>query len=190
MLPGHVYLGLELAQDVHVAFRDASRERGDDGVLPVAIDDTAVNLLHKHLGVGHALADPVYDGLVALAVRVGHVVAQPDVAPLDDGVELGELSDNLVVKVVDAPVILAQLLDALGRDEAATDKFLHHALRYPPGILDIALVAGKLPDEVGVDELQPEVRLKHTPYRNPIDTRAFHAGLLYVMCEHQITHFL
>ena len=49
------------------------------------------------------------------------------------------------------------------------------------GILDITLVSGKLLDEIRADELLAEVRLKHAPYRNPINTRAFHPDLLYVI---------
>lgn len=168
---GHVYLGLELAHDVDVAFRNAACERDDDTLPPVAIDDASVDFFYKRLGGGHALINSVYGGLVTFSVRVRYIIAQPDVAPLHRRIQLGELTDNLIIKVIDSTVILPQLLDALGRDEAATNQVLQHAFGNPLRILHLALVPGKLTDEIRSDELQLEVWIK-TPTQEESNTHS------------------
>ena len=82
----------------------------------------------------------------------------------------------------------AKLLDALRRHETATHQVLHRALRYPLGILHIALAAGKLLDEVRIDKLQVEVGLQHAPDGYPIHGRALHRHLGHAMRLHQTTH--
>ncbi len=97
---------------------------------------------------------------------------------LHRSVKLAQLTHNLVIKVVDATVVLPQLLDALRRDKTSTNKFLEHALRYPLGILDITLVSEKLLDEIRVDELQAGVRFKHAPIRESNKHSCFPSRLL------------
>ena len=172
MLLSHVYFGFELAHDVYVTFCNAACERGDEGVLSVAIDDTSVDFLHECLRIGYALTYLVYDGFVAFAVRVRHIVAQSDVTPLYGCVQLGKLSDNLVVKVIDAAVVLPQLLDALGWDKTAANQVLQHAFRYPLSILHVTLVTGKLLDEIRVDELQLDLKC---------GSRHRHIGIQYAL---------
>ena len=175
MLFSHVNLGLELAHDVHVAFRDVSLQRGKYGFLPMAVDDTSMNFFHEHLRVGDTLTYLIYHALVALAVRVRHIVTQADVATLHNRIELAKLADNLVVKVIDTAVVLPQLLDALWWHITPTHQILLHALGYPLCILHIALVTGKLLDEIGIDEFQLEVFLQRAPHWNPIDAGTLHA---------------
>ena len=152
------------------------------------VHDAPVHFLDEFLRIGDAFAEHVHDLLVTFRVCVRHIVAQPDVAPLHDSVELRELAHYLRVEVEDAPVILTQLLDALRRNEAAAHQVLHRALRYPLGILHVALAAGQLPDEVRVDQLQAEVGLQHTPDGYPIHGRALHRHLGHTMRLHQATH--
>lgn len=147
----------------------------------MVFDNPSVDFSDERLGIcfSHAYFDDHV--LVILAVRTCNVIAEPYVATLYRSVKLAQLTHNLVIKVVDTTVVLPQLLAALRRDKARTNQFLEHALYYPLGILDITLVSGKLLDEIRFDELLAEVRLKHAPYRNPINTRAFHPDLLYVI---------
>ena len=62
--------------------------------------------------------------------------------------------------------------------------------RYPLGIFHVALVTGKLLEEIGVYKFQLEMEFQYAPYWNPIDTCAFHTNLLHMMLEHQIAHLL
>ena len=156
----------------------------------MVFDNPPVDFSDERLGICFPLAYFDDRVLVTLAVRTRDVVAETYVAALHRSVKLVQLTHNLVIKVVDSTVVLPQLLDALRWDKAPTNQFLEHALRYPLGILDITLVSGKLLDEIRVDELQAEVRLKHAPYGNLVNTRAFHPDFLYVIFEQQITHFV
>ena len=126
--------------------------------------------------------------LVTLGVRIRHVVAQSDVTALHHTVELGQLAHNLRVKVEDAAVVLTQLLNTLWWYETAAYQVLQRTLRYPLGILHVALAARQLLDEVGIDKLQMEMRLKHTPDRNPIDCRTLHCHLTHAMRLHHTAH--
>lgn len=108
---------------------------------------------------------------------------------MDGSIELGKLADDFVTEVIDAAVLKAELLDALRRDETAENKFLHHALRYPLGILHVTLVPWQLLDEIGIDELQIEVVRKGAPDGYPIDARTLHPDFLDVLFFLQITHF-
>ena len=85
-------------------------------------------------GVGYAFifTDFVYDGLATFAVHVGHVVTQPDVAPLYDGIELGELVYDLIVKIAAAPVILARScwMRFGGTKLPRTSSFIMHSAIY------------------------------------------------------------
>ena len=155
----------------------------------MAIDDTSVDFFHEHLRVGNALRYTGYDFFITLAVSIGNIVAQSDIASLQCSVLLGQFSVNLIVKVEDAPVILSELLDSLRRHKASTYQFLQHALRNPLSVLYVTLMTWQLLDEIGIDKLQFEMRFKDSPDGNPVDTCALHPNLLNVMLEHQITHF-
>ena len=110
-----------------------------------------MHLLDEFLRGGHALAQLIHYVLVALRVGIRYVVAKPDVAALQHGIELRQLAYYLCVKVEDAAVVLPQLLDALRRHETAPNQVLQRTLRYPLGILHVALAAGQLLDEIGID---------------------------------------
>ena len=51
-----------------------------------------------------------------------------------------------------------------------------------------ALAARQLLDEIGIDKLQVEVRLKHTPDGNPIDGRTLHRYFRDTIRLHQAAH--
>ena len=154
------------------------------------VHDAPMHFLDQFLRICNALAEHVHDLLVTFRVGVRHIVAQPDVATLHDAVELRELAHYLRIKVEDATVVLAKLLDALRRHEAATHQILHRALRYPLGILHVALAAGKLLDEVRVDQLQAEMGLQHAPDGNPIHGGTLHRHLGHTLRLKQTTHLM
>ena len=123
----------------------------------MSVDDATMYLLDELLRVGDSLTEFSHHILVALGVRVRHVVAKTDVAALHHAVEFRELAYNLRIKIEDTAVVLAQLLNTLGRNETAAHQILQCTLRYPLGILHVALAAGKLLDEIGIDKLQVEM---------------------------------
>ncbi len=178
----------ELAHGVLLRLRDYSRQCCQDGFSSVSVSDAAVDFLDEFLRFGDSLAELPHHILVTLGVRVRHVVAKTDVAALHHAVEFRELAYNLRFKIKDTAVILPQLLNTLGRNETAAHQILQRTLRYPLGILHVALAARQLLDEIGIDKLQMEMRLKHSPDGNPIDCRALHRHLTYAMRLHHTTH--
>ena len=74
--------------------------------------------------------------------------------------------------------------------EAAANQVLQRTHRYPLRILHVALAARKLLDEIGVHQLQAEMRLKHTPDGNPVHCRALHRHLRHTVGLHHTTHLL
>ncbi len=187
---GEVQLLLELPHRVRLRLRDYSRQCRQDGFSPVFVDDAAVDSRYQRLGVSHAVAQVGHHVLVAFGVRVGHVVAQADVAPEHHRVKFRQLADNLGIEVEDTAIVLPQLLDDFGRHEVAADQVLQRALRYPLGILNITLAPRQLPDEVGVDQLQAEVRLKHPPDGDPVHRGTLHRHLHHAVGLHQTAHVL
>ena len=79
---------------------------------------------------------------------MAHIVAQPESAPLEGGIKLVGVVGPVIVEVHDAAVQLAHVLDNRLRNETAFNQALEKTFRDPLGILDIALPAWKLLDEV------------------------------------------
>ena len=133
--------------------------------------------------IGHHVA-------VALAVHGGHIVAQADVAPLERGVQPGQLVDDVIVEVEDAPVVLAQPLDAFLRDIAAAHQAFEDARRYPLGVLHVALLSRKLADEIRVHQLLLHIWIYHPPHRHPVHARALHPHLRHPVLHDDADHAL
>lgn len=102
--------------------------------------DAAVDFPYQRLWVCHSLGYFPHHVFVALAVHVGHIVAQAEIATLHHGIKLGQLADDFLVKVEDAPIVLAKLLYVLRWHETAADKVFQCALGNPLRVSDIALV--------------------------------------------------
>ena len=90
----------------------------------MVIDNTSVDFLHEHIGVSNSFADFIYHCLVAHTVRVRYIVAQTDVTPLNGCVQLGKFADNLIIEIINAPVVLTQLLDAFWRNKTTVYQIL------------------------------------------------------------------
>ena len=186
---GNINFLTDLSHHIRVCLSNDSCECCNNSLPPVAINDTSVDFFHEHLGIGNTFRYTSYDFFITLAVSIGNIVAQSDIASLQCGIQLGQFPVNLIVKVEDAPVILPKLLDSFRRYKTSTHQFLQHALCNPLSILYVTLVARQLLDEIGIDKLQLEMGFKDSPDGNPVDTCALHTNLLNVMFEHQITHF-
>ena len=85
----------------------------------VMFNNATVDFIYQNLRVCHALGYFPHHVLVALAVHVGHIVAQADIATLHHGIKFGQFANDFLVKVENAPVVLSKLLYVLRRHEAA-----------------------------------------------------------------------
>ena len=79
------------------------------------VDDASMNLLDQFLWVSDTFREPAHDGSVTLALYVGDIVAQADVAPLEYSIHFGFLTYDFLIEVKDSTVILAKLLNNLWR---------------------------------------------------------------------------
>ena len=139
-----------LPDQVDVRLRDHSGQGGLQGVLAHRVHRAPVHGFQQFWGNDHTFRQQLYNILATLAVGVRDIIAEPDLATLEQGVQFGEFTDLLLVQVEDATVVLTHALHQGIRDETSTDKVLQRAFRYPGGIPHIALATGKLFDEIGV----------------------------------------
>lgn len=158
---GKVEFLTQLSHDIRLSLRYDTRQSRQN-VIP-AVMDASVDFPDQLVRVCNALGYSADDIPVALAVHIGDTVAQADVAALHHGIQFGQLADYLLVEIEDAAVVLAELLYDIWRDKTAVRQLLHRAFRYPLRILHVALTAGKLPDEIRIDQTQPEMGRQHTP---------------------------
>ena len=188
--PRELDLLAELPYDIHVNRCDDARQRGADHVCPIPVDDPAVDAPQERVRGCLPAGYRVHHVAVALAVRGGHIVAQADVAPLERGVQPGQPVHYVVVEVEDAPVVLAQPLDALLRDIAAAHQTLEEARRYPLGVLHVALLPRMLADGVRVHQLLLHIGVYHPPHRHPVHARALHPHLRHPVLHDDADHAL
>ena len=175
-----------LPDQVDVRLRDHSGQGGLQGILAHPVHRAPVYSREQFVGTGHAIGQQLDDFLVTPAVGRGDIVANPDIATLEQGVQFGELANLRLVQVEDATVVLTHALHEGIRDKTSTDKVLQRAFRYPGGIPHIALATGKLFDEIGVHQFQGSDPFQDTPDRMPVDAGAFHCHLLYLMVKEQL----
>lgn len=127
---GEFQLVPELGDHFAVHLRDHTGQRGLHRFAPLALDSAPVHLRHEPLGVGDSFGEKFDDFAVTLAVHVGHVVVQPDVAPLQCYVKLGQFVHDLPVQVGDTAVVLPQLLDGIAGNIAPPYQNLQQTGRY------------------------------------------------------------
>lgn len=190
MPPCELDLLAKLPYHIHVNRSDDARQRGADHVFPAPVDDPAVDAPQERVRGCLPAGYRVHHVAVALAVRGGHIVAQADVAPLERGVQPGQLVDDVVVEVEDAPVVLVQPLDAFLRDIAAAHQAFEDARRYSLGVLHVALLSRKLADEVRVHQLLLHIGVYHPPHRHPVHARALHPHLRHPVLHDDAYHAL
>lgn len=116
-----VELFAQLADDIDVCFGDDSCQGGKYYLFTDAIDGASVDNRRHFRRISYALGQKTNHIFVALAVGRGHIVADADIATLEGGIQFAEFTNTLGVQVRNAAVILAELLDDVFRDIAATD---------------------------------------------------------------------
>ena len=127
---------------VDVRLRDHAGQGGFQGLPAHPVHRAPVQGFHQSPGAGLALGQQPHHLLVAPAVGRGEVIADPDVASLEQGIQFGEFVHLLLVQVEDAPVVLAHALHEGFGDEASPNQVLQGAFRYPGRIPHIAFPAG------------------------------------------------
>lgn len=129
----------------------------------------------------HFLEQYPFSFLVTLAVNVGHVIADADIAALQDHVDALFTAHDVLVEFINVPPVQTQLLDHVVGNKAVPDQVLQENRGNPFGILHVAFATGKLLDELRVDKIQAEIILQQMPDRLPIYTGTFHADLAHVV---------
>ena len=140
-------------------------------------------------GIRDALGEEPDDFLVTLAVRGGDIIVDAKVATLEYRVDFGKLIHFFLVQVKDTAVVLPHALDQRRRDKTSADEVLQCALGNPGGIPDVAFPSRKLPDEIGVDQLQILYVLKDTPNGMPVDAGILHGHLFHPMIQKKLVQF-
>jgi hypothetical protein len=100
---------------------------------------------------------------------------------LQTGIQLVEFMDNLTVEVKYTAVQLVKTLNDLRGNITATNQVFEQTRANPFGILYITLPAGKLFDEVRINQFQFKVTLKNTSERNPVNVGALHTHLTHTV---------
>ena len=109
-----------------------------------------MNKLDEFVGACPTANDGFQHGLVAFAPGGGHIITQPKPTPLQGGVKLVAVVGHVLIKIHNTTVELAHILHDGTGYETSFDKILQDTFRYPLGILDIALAAGQLLDEIRI----------------------------------------
>src|SRR5574344_197021 len=110
--------------------------------------------LDKLLGACMPPDDGLQHRLIAFAHGGGDIVAQSEPAPLQGGIELVAVVGHVLIQVHDSSVKLAHVLNNWFGHETSFDKILQDAFRYPLRILDIALAARQLLDEIRIYQFE------------------------------------
>ncbi|GGC14501.1 hypothetical protein GCM10011386_02770 [Parapedobacter defluvii] len=127
---------------------------------------------------------------IDFASYVRHIIAQTDIAALECEVYGLVRPLKVPVQVGDPAVVLAELLDTAVRHKAPFDKALLENRGYPVGIFYVGFPTGKLPDEVGIDQLDIKIRFQDTPQRYPVHARALHSDMADMKFHQRITQTL
>lgn len=98
--------------------------------------------------------DGLQHRLVAFARGGGDIVAQSEPATLQGGIELVAVVGHVLIQVHDSSVKLAHVLNNWFGHETSFDKILQDAFRYPLRVLDIALAARQLLDEIRIYQFE------------------------------------
>ena len=175
-----------LAYQVYVHFIDNSCQSGCNYFFSDTVHRPSMDGLRQLFRIDNSFGKQFHHIFVALTVCRRYVVADTDIATLKQGIQFGQFIDLLLVQVKNASVILTHALHYLIRHETATDEILHGTFGYPGSVTDITFSAGKLLDEVGVDQLQTFYVTENAPDGIPVNTGAFHSNFLNFMSKEKL----